>query len=277
MRGAGMKRRRVNPSRGAAGSLTIGLALGVACSDGNMPPSADASVGSTTAQTGSSSGSSTSTGAESSSTDGSSSTGAAFEGPGCGIVPTCREELVDRNVGISSLEDLEALAGVTEIGGHLQIASADLVCLDALACLRRVGGEVRILENEQLLSTAGLAAVEEVADDVEDSSGILVSNNAALETLAGFDRLDAKYEHLVVWDNPALKRITAFSSVNEMGEVVIMNNPALESLEGLHRLDELFRCNINRNPTLCISEVFDVCGDAEPVGSGATHGNDEGC
>ncbi len=222
----------------------------------------------------------TSSTSSSSTEDVSSSTGEVLEGPGCGIVPTCTEQVLERNVGVESLEDLEALAGVTDIEGDLQIASPDLVCLDALACLRRVGGEVRILENAGLRSTAGLAAVEELGYAGSNNSndrGLVVANNPALETLEGFDGVIGINDGLVIWDNSALQSVTGFASLGGISLLSIVNNPSLESLEGLHGLQVLNECNVNQNATLCISEVFEVCGDIDPPPDGVTNGNDDAC
>ncbi|MEM6291503.1 MAG: hypothetical protein AAGA54_09570 [Myxococcota bacterium] len=259
-----------------------GPAVGTqASTDGSTSMSADAS---TTASSNASSTSTTSVDVSSTSSTSSggdsSSTGEALEGPGCGIVPTCTDEVLDRNVGVASLEDLEAIAGVTDIAGDLQVASPDLVCLDVLACLRRVGGEVRILENEALRSTAGLAAVDEVGYAGMNGSsdrGVVVANNPVLQTLEGFDALVAINDGLVIWDNPALEQVTGFGSLKGLQLLSVANNPILESLQGLQGLLELHDCNVNQNASLCISEVFEVCGDVDPVPDGVTNGNDDGC
>ena len=240
-----------------------------------MPDVASSSGGSTSSgSSGAAASSSSSSGAE------SSSTGDVLEGLGCGVTPTCTEQIVEGNVGVSSLEDLEALAGVADIAGDLQIASSDLVCLDALACLRRVAGEIRILENPDLRSTAGLSGVEDLGYDAALGSGgrgLVVAENASLEALEGFDGLVSVQHGLLVWDNPSLQRISGLTSIRGTPLLSITNNPALESLEGLHGLVELYDCNVNRNPSLCISEVFEVCGDIDPAPEGVTNGNDDGC
>ena len=234
---------------------------------------ADASSG--TSSSSSSDGSSSSSSSDSTGGD-ASSTGESLEGPGCGIVPTCREQMIEGSVGITSLEDLEGFAGVTALTGDLEIAAQDLVCLDALACLRDVGGEVRILDNEALRSTAGLASIETVGT-VGFRRSVVVGNNDVLETLEGFDALVSIFDALIIADNPVLRRIEGLSAVRGIGVLSISNNPALESLAGLHDVEQIQVCNVNLNPDLCISDVFEVCGDAEDLVDGVTNGNDEAC
>jgi hypothetical protein len=64
-------------------------------------------------------------------------------------------------------ESLAPLAGLTTIGGDLQIianeAIVDLTGLDSLAA---VGGELMIIENETLASLAGLGALESVGGNL---------------------------------------------------------------------------------------------------------------
>lgn len=234
-------------------------------SDATTSPSSDATSAS----------SSSSAGAETS----SSSTGEVLDGPGCGVVPECTEGSIVGNVRVRSIDDVAALEGVQEILGTLEIANSDLKCLDALACLRIVGGDVRIQGNGALRSTAGLANVEEVGTlDVPHASGsVVLADNEVLERFEGFDGVRRIPKGATLWQNPALREVAAFAAVRRLEELSINDNPALESLSGLHDLERLGRCNVNRNPSLCISEVFEVCGDLEETPDGVTDNNDDGC
>ena len=75
----------------------------------------------------------------------------------------------------------------------------------------------------------------------------------------------------------ALREVAAFAGLRRLLLLSIAVNPALESLSGLHALEQLERCNVNSNATLCISEVFEVCGDLEVPPAGLTDNNDDGC
>lgn len=230
-----------------------------------------------------SSGSSSSGSADSSSTSSadssSSSTGDVLDGPGCNVTPTCEERSFEGSIRVRSVDDLAMLEGVAEIVGTLEIAESDVECLDALGCLRVVAGDVRILDNASLRSTAGLAAIEDIGSgDFGNASGsVVVSQNDQLEVLEGFDDVRRIDGGITVWQNPALREVLAFGSLRRLELLSLNSNPALESLVGLHALERLEDCNVNQNATLCISEVFEVCGDVDPPADGVTNGNDDGC
>ena len=215
---------------------------------------------------------------DTSSSGGSSSTGEMLEGPGCGAPVDCDRRMIAGDVLVRSADDLDAIAGAQEITGTLEIAETDLVCLDAVACLRVVGGDVRILGNPALLSTAGLANVQALGtSDLDNARGsVVVSENRALEELRGFDNLPVIEGSLTIWGNEALQEITGFAELRGLGLLSITNHPSLEALTGLHGLEELWTCNVNLNPSLCVSEVFEVCGDVDPP-QGVTNNNDDGC
>lgn len=217
--------------------------------------------------------------ADTSSSSGSSSTGEMFEGPGCGATVDCDRGIIPGDVLLRSAEDLDALAGVEEIEGTLEIAESDLVCLDALACLRVVGGDVRILGNPALRSTAGLAGIEALGtSDYDNARGsIVVSENHALEELRGFDSLEEIQSSLTLWRNEALRELNGFAGLRGLNRLSITNHASLEALSGLHGIEELGTCNVNLNPALCISEVFEVCGDVDKPPQGVTNNNDDGC
>lgn len=230
-----------------------------------------------------SSGSSSSGAADSSSSSSadasSSSTGEVLDGLGCNVTPTCEERSFEGSIRVSSVEDLAMLEGVTEIVGTLEIAESDLECIDALGCLRVVAGDVRILGNASLRSTTGLAAVEDIGSgNFGSASGsVVVSQNDQLDVLEGFDDLRRIDGGITVWQNPTLREVLAFQSLRRLQLLSLNSNPELESLVGLHTLERLEDCNVNQNATLCISEVFEVCGDVDPPADGVTNGNDDGC
>lgn len=265
------------------------LLLMLGCTDAAVPVSPSSSTGmeSTSATESSASGAMSSSGAtasSSSSSEGgspssSSSAGETLDGPGCGVVPTCERRSISGNVRVSSVDDLSALEGAHELVGTLEIADSDLECLDALACLRIVGGDVRILGNDALRSTAGLRSIEALGTaDFDNAAGsVVVSGNEALEVFEGFDGVRRIDGGVTVWQNPALREVAAFAGLRRLLLLSIAVNPALESLSGLHALEQLERCNVNSNATLCISEVFEVCGDLEVPPAGLTDNNDDGC
>jgi len=202
-----------------------------------------------------------------------------FDGPGCGAVVQCDGRSIPGDVRVRSAEDLSTLAGAQSIEGTLEIAESDLECLDALACLRFVGGDVRIQGNPSLRSTAGLANIEELGtNNLSNAPGsVIVSENPALEELDGFNELESINRSVTLWRNEALREITGFTGLRGLSQLSITNNASLEGLPGLHTLEQIYTCNVNQNPSLCISEVFEVCGDLENTPGGVTNNNDDEC
>lgn len=209
----------------------------------------------------------------------SSSTGEVLDGLGCNVTPRCEGGTLEAGIRVTSAEELAMLEGVTEITGTLEIAESDLECLDALACLQTVGGDIRVLGNPVLRSTAGLAGIEELgSNDISSASGsVIVSQNEELEVLEGFDQLRRINGGVTVWQNPSLREVVGFEGMRRLELLSINSNPLLESLAGLHALERLEDCNVSQNATLCISEVFEVCGDVDPPADGVTNNNDDAC
>ena len=257
--------------------LLLGCTDSVVAAD--PPPSTSSGSAETSAGTSSSSSSEATSSSSSGADASSSSSGELLDGPGCGIVPTCEERTVVGNVGVRSIEDLAQLQGASEITGTLEVADSDLECLDALACLRIVGGDVRVLGNPALRSTAGLGSVEELgASDLNTARGsVVLSGNDTLEVLEGFEALDRVRGGITLWQNASLREVAAFGGLRRLELLSINGNPVLESLSGLHDLEQLEDCNVNGNPDLCLSEIFEVCGDVDPPAGGVTANNDDEC
>lgn len=190
----------------------------------------------------------------------SSSGDPGLEGPGCGVTPTCDRGMFDGHAKIESVDDLQRLAGYSEVRGHLEVsASTDIVCLDALACLEEIGRDLRVQENAALRSTEGLRNLRRVGGNYASSGTpvtILIGENAVLEAFEGFS-LEGSIDHLVIWGNPALTDVSDLY-FDRLGMLSVLENPRLEALSSLHGLSGT-DCFINHNPRLCMPEIQLVC------------------
>lgn len=212
----------------------------------------------------------------SSSSSSSSSTTAELDGPGCGEPPACEGAVLEGSVRIESSADLAQLEGISVVTGFVEIIDTDLECLDTLLCLQEVGRDLRLQDNAALRSTAGLSNVSLVGSAAGNGGDVIIAQNPVLASLEGFalERLDGV---VAVWRNDALNDISGFMSLRRLESLSVQDNPALESLEGLHELRRLSSCDVNHNETLCLSQVFAVCGGLEPEPNGVTDFNDDDC
>lgn len=194
-------------------------------------------------------------------------------GPGCEEQVHCTGESIEGSIRIQSEADLQQLRGATSITGHLEISDSDLVCLDALSCLTEVGGTLRIQNNVELRSTAGLGALASLGDEQRHSKGLIITGNPQLEVLEGMP-IEVFRGSLLLWRNESLESLDAFLGMQALGTLSVQDNPALTSLQSLHGLASLEECNVTRNPTLCLSEIYAVCQNAE---DGEVVLNDDSC
>ena len=107
-----------------------------------------------------------------------------------------------------------AFPELTHVGGSVVLRCTNLVILAVFPKLRRVGGDVRVVENARLLRMRD-------------------------ETRAAFPALDDVGGALVVEANPVLEHFAGFESLRGVGGGVrLARNAALKSLDGVERDDE---------------------------------------
>ncbi len=211
---------------------------------------------------------------------------AQFEGPGCGVTPVCDKGVLNGSVRIESEADIADIAGYTGIVGWVEVLESDLVCLDFLACLETAGRDVTIFGNAQLKDVSGLdnlaaLGTQTTQQGYDDWDGSLViTQNAALEEIAGFGSLASVQQSLNINENQSLMSVTGFNALTLIEHnLVIRENPVLETIAGLDAL-EVVRDNfvVTGNPSLCVSDINVVGGTLnEPPTSGSTAANDNGC
>ncbi len=206
----------------------------------------------------------------------SSSTGEVLVGPGCGDPPACDGTVFEGSVRIESAADLPLIEGVSTVTGFVEIVGTDLECLDTLACLEDVGRDLRVQGNDALRSTAGLFNVSALGSTSDGQGDVIIAENPVLESLDGLaiERIDGV---VAVWRNDALRDIPGFAELRRLFTLSVQDNPVLESLEGLRDLNRLERCDVSHNGSLCLSEVFAVCGDVVEEPDSVTDFNDDAC
>lgn len=223
----------------------------------------------------------TTTGSESS----SSTTGPPPGGLGCGAPPACDKGEFVGSIRIESADQIEEIAGYTSMTGWLEIFESDLECLDFLACMDTVGHDMTVFGNNFLLDVSGTDAITALGvgtaeDPPEDRDGTLVfSQNNAITDLNGFNSLVQTQESMTVSENEMMTAVSGFSDlIGTQRNFTIRFNPVLEDVEGLKGM--LFigaECQVTNNTSLCVSDIFDVCGDLKQGPFGGSTANNGDC
>lgn len=127
--------------------------------------------------------------------------------------------------------DLRALAGLTSIGGGLEIEkNAALQHLSGLDRLETIGRDLEIDGNARLASLDGLRALQSVGGDVE------IEHNAALRSLDGLQQLTTIQGDLEIEYNPQLRTLRAVNGLSHVGQTVKIKGNAALCQEGAQRL-----------------------------------------
>ena len=127
------------------------------------------------------------------------------------------------------ITSLEALAGITSIGGSLFIEeNAFLTDLNGLQNINSIGGDLKIANNAVLNNIDGLASLTGTLDD------LVIQHNDALTNLDGLAGLTSIKEQLGVGWNDSLENIDGLRNISDVGtEVQIRNHEVLSNLDGL--------------------------------------------
>lgn len=141
--------------------------------------------------------------------------------------------LIEGDVEVHTQAALDALTGVTEIMGKLLIVGEtplSITSVDALACLRRVAGDLDIYANHTLESVDGFASL--------NSAGrLLLVGNPGLRNLHGFKSLTTLAGDLHIGSNSGLADVQGFTSLKTVGGYLsIFSNAQIMNLDGFTAL-----------------------------------------
>lgn len=157
--------------------------------------------------------------------------------------------------------DLTLLAGLTHVEGDFVVEeSVGLVSTEGLLRLQRVGGDFRISGNDDLRLVHGPKTLRQIGAD------LIVEDNPVVCDMTGFDGLQyiAEYDdvgerpdpagefggtnpetrpgivdpHIIVTDNPQLKRIEGFGGLTDIdGDIRLERNDELVTIRGFEQLE----------------------------------------
>jgi hypothetical protein len=114
--------------------------------------------------------------------------------------------------------ELDALAGYTEVTGHLRIDDSDIVHLSGPGCLAAVGGNVRVYDNAWLASVSGFDGLRAVGGSLQ------VLENRRLTAIAGFDELRTITGNLTFDSNGVETAIQGFDELRTIAGGLTFDN-----------------------------------------------------
>ncbi len=206
-------------------------------------------------------------------------------GLGCGPPPECDKGEFVGSIRIESADQIQEIAGYTSMTGFLEIFESDLECLDFLACMETVGHDMTVFGNDFLLDVSGTNTITALgtatADDPPgDRDGTLVfSQNNAITDLNGFGGLVQTQASMTVSENALMTTVSGFGElIGTQRNFTIRFNPVLEDVDGFK--DMLFigaECQVTNNASLCVSDIFEVCGDLKQGPFGGSTANNADC
>jgi len=130
------------------------------------------------------------------------------------------------------LTSLQGFRNLSQLGGGLSVTLSAMADLDGLQQITSAGS-VSVKQNPELVSTRGLDGLSSVAGSVR------IWNNPALLNLDGLEHLSQVGAELSLTLNASLIDTSALSSVTRTAGVSISDNAALAALAGLNQLQQV--------------------------------------
>jgi hypothetical protein len=140
--------------------------------------------------------------------------------------------------------------GCTAITGNLIISGSNINNLTGLSSLTSVSNNVRIIDNTVLTNLNGLNNLTKVGG--ENGGDLRINNNPQLISVAGLSGLTRIGFDLQVTDNTVLPNLDGLNNLTSIGgDLRIQNNPKLISVAGLSGLTSVsFNAQISGNDVL---------------------------
>ncbi|MDH5676865.1 MAG: hypothetical protein OEZ06_32415 [Myxococcales bacterium] len=133
--------------------------------------------------------------------------------------------------GNDLLESIANLSELRRVDGQVTVVdNPKLKAIDGLQQLTNIGGQLMVARNPELLSISGLSAVDAIV------GGLGLQDNAVLPSLAGLEALNAVGGSLSIVRNPALAHVDALANLVDVGGLQVQSNAALQDLAGLSAL-----------------------------------------
>lgn len=116
------------------------------------------------------------------------------------------------------ISNLDGIKKLTEVGTDLYIGSTTVENLDALANLKNVGGSIKIQGNLLLTEIDFLNEIAEINSDV------VIASNRSLNEISGFRNVTSINGNLEIRNNESLETISGFGQLNSIGGLLRFNS-----------------------------------------------------
>ena len=149
-------------------------------------------------------------------------------------------------------EKIEELKDCNIFTGKIKIKGTNLTDLTDFSSLQEIQNGLYIENNPSLTSLNGLENLHSVGNTGCCMDGIHIKNNSSLtdtQALSGLRRIKS---HLIIWDNPGITTLAAFSGMTELWGISV-SNTGITNLDGLQNIvtdERPFRLSIGRNQQL---------------------------
>jgi hypothetical protein len=139
-----------------------------------------------------------------------------------------------------SLSNISGFDSLVSTHG-LQIASNKaLEAVRGFGQLRRARQQIEVIDNPNLVTIDGFDRLhpQSIGWDDNTLSGIIFQNNQRLQTIDGFNAIEELTGALVISENPAIRTISGFSRLADVGQFVLRKSGAGD-LDAFAGLDEV--------------------------------------
>jgi|GEM_PF-1138188 len=165
----------------------------------------------------------------------------------------------------AEIDNFQASHGPCDRVGMLKIRGEDIVNLDGLSALTKVGA-LYIEYNPLLTLVNGLQALTSVDASLD------IRGNERLSTLDGLSNITSVGDNIFIWSNLSLINVDGLSGLTSVGGILLISgNAILNNLDGLSKVTSVGGLTINANSRLRdldgLSRITNVGGDLQIWGS----------
>ncbi len=161
------------------------------------------------------------------------------------------------SIGAPYLNDLQALANLSTIGGDLIIRGTEsLSNLEGLENLVEIKGNLSLSENGGIHNLNGLENIETIG------GAIGFSGNNQLEDISALIQIDSIHGGLYFYNNLSIENLEGLNNLEFInGSINITSNEALSDISALYQVsaDSIDNLTIYNNPLLAVCEIDPVC------------------